>query len=85
MAQPNKKKKTVPVKKQPQNTFSVNPEYLGYFFLGIILLTVAIIRIRLLSFPLERDEGEYAYFGQLILQGIPPYKLAYNLKLPGTY
>jgi hypothetical protein len=35
--------------------------------------------------PLERDEGEYAYAGQLILQGIPPYTLAYNMKLPGTY
>jgi hypothetical protein len=35
--------------------------------------------------PLERDEGEYAYVGQLILQGIPPYQLAYNMKLPGTY
>src|SRR6266850_1346778 len=27
----------------------------------------------------------YAYAGQLILQGIPPYKLAYNMKFPGTY
>jgi hypothetical protein len=35
--------------------------------------------------PLERDEGEYAYSGQLMLEGIPPYKLAYNLKLPGIY
>src|SRR5262249_55094109 len=35
--------------------------------------------------PLERDEGEYAYSGQLILQGIPPYQLAYNMKFPGTY
>jgi len=35
--------------------------------------------------PLERDEGEYAYVGQLILQGVPPYQLAYNMKLPGTY
>ena len=43
------------------------------------------IRIRLLDFPLERDEGEYAYAGQLIIQGIPPYKLAYNMKLPGIY
>ncbi len=43
------------------------------------------IRIRLLGIPLERDEGEYAYAGQLILQGIPPYKLAYNMKFPGTY
>jgi 4-amino-4-deoxy-L-arabinose transferase-like glycosyltransferase len=29
--------------------------------------------------------GEYAYMGQLILQGIPPYIGAYNMKLPGTY
>src|SRR5260370_25434156 len=35
--------------------------------------------------PLERDEGEYAYAGQLILHGVPPYKEAYNMKLPGTY
>ena len=35
--------------------------------------------------PLERDEGEYAYAGQLILQGVPPYRLACNMKLPGTY
>jgi hypothetical protein len=35
--------------------------------------------------PLERDEGEYAYAGQLMLQGIPPYQIAYNMKLPGTY
>lgn len=50
-----------------------------------VLLLVALVRIRLLDFPLERDEGEYAYAGQLILQGIPPYKLAYNMKFPGTY
>jgi Dolichyl-phosphate-mannose-protein mannosyltransferase len=43
------------------------------------------VRFRLLDVPLERDEGEYAYAGQLILQGIPPYRLAYNMKLPGTY
>src|SRR5260370_16149473 len=35
--------------------------------------------------PLERDEGEYAYAGQLMLHGVPPYKEAYNMKLPGTY
>ena len=43
------------------------------------------IRFRLRQMPLERDEGEYAYAGQLILEGIPPYQLAYNMKLPGTY
>ncbi|HEY7002622.1 MAG TPA: glycosyltransferase family 39 protein [Candidatus Udaeobacter sp.] len=46
---------------------------------------VIVIRIRLLGIPLERDEGEYAYAGQLILQGVPPYKLAYTMKFPGTY
>jgi 4-amino-4-deoxy-L-arabinose transferase-like glycosyltransferase len=53
--------------------------------LGLVLLGTALIRLRLLEMPLERDEGEYAYAGQLMLQGIPPYKLAYNMKFPGTY
>jgi hypothetical protein len=56
--------------------------------LCVALLTIAFtifVRARLLNMPLERDEGEYAYAGQLMLQGIPPYKLAYNMKLPGTY
>jgi 4-amino-4-deoxy-L-arabinose transferase-like glycosyltransferase len=53
--------------------------------LAIILAFSVFVRIRLLEMPLERDEGEYAYAGQLMLQGIPPYKLAYNMKLPGTY
>lgn len=43
------------------------------------------IRYRLRGMPLERDEGEYAYAGQLMLEGIPPYTLAYNMKLPGIY
>jgi hypothetical protein len=51
----------------------------------IVFTLVVAIRIHLLGIPLERDEGEYAYAGQLILQGIPPYKLAYNMKFPGTY
>ena len=51
----------------------------------LVLIFVGFIRVRLLDLPLERDEGEYAYTGQLILQGIPPYQLAYNMKLPGTF
>jgi len=58
----------------------------GWCILAIIVFGfVLTIRIRLLGIPLERDEGEYAYAGQLMLQGIPPYKLAYNMKFPGTY
>jgi hypothetical protein len=51
----------------------------------VVLVVVAAVRLRLLNFPIERDEGEYAYAGQLMLQGIPPYQLAYNMKFPGTY
>src|ERR1700675_1286380 len=50
-----------------------------------VLVLVALVRLRVANVPLERDEGEYAYAGQLILQGVPPYQLAYNMKLPGTY
>jgi hypothetical protein len=50
----------------------------------LVLLAVA-VRLRLLALPLERDEGEFAYNGQLILQGIAPYKLAFNMKMPGIY
>lgn len=49
-----------------------------------VLLSVG-VRLRLGDMPLERDEGEYAYAGQLILQGVPPYRDAFNMKLPGTY
>ncbi len=54
------------------------------FLLFTILVTI-IFRMRLLDVPLERDEGEYAYMGQLILDGTPPYTEAYNMKFPGIY
>ncbi len=60
---------------------SVNVEYI---FLGLVLLFIALIRWRLLGLPMERDEGEYAYMGSLILDGIAPFKAAYNMKYPGT-
>lgn len=51
----------------------------------IVLAISVFVRIRFLALPLERDEGEYAYAGQLMLRGIAPYQLAYNMKFPGTY
>jgi Dolichyl-phosphate-mannose-protein mannosyltransferase len=56
-----------------------------WWFMVAVLVLMATVRLRLLNFPLERDEGEYAYAGQLMLQGIPPYELAFNMKFPGTY
>jgi hypothetical protein len=50
-----------------------------------VMVFFAFVRVRLRNMPLERDEGEFAYVGQLMLQGIPPYKIACNMKLPGTY
>jgi hypothetical protein len=57
----------------------------AWLIVGITILLVFAIRVRLRQMPLERDEGEYAYAGQLMLHGVPPYKEAYNMKLPGTY
>ena len=82
----------------PPNSFClrqlfVNPKQARYqnvfrlalwLLFGATLVAVTCARIRLLGLPLERDEGEYAYTGQLLLQGIPPYKLAYSMKFPGT-
>jgi len=59
--------------------------YWPTLWLLLILTLVAVERIRLLSLPLERDEGEYAYAGQLMLEGVPPYRLIYNMKMPGIY
>lgn len=58
---------------------------IAWLLLAVALLFSLGVRCRLLEFPLERDEGEYAYAGQLILHGVPPYQLAYNMKLPGVY
>jgi len=51
--------------------------------IALLLLTAA-VRMRVLGVPLERDEGEYAYGAQLMLQGVPPYEQLYTLKPPGA-
>lgn len=61
------------------------PHAWAWALLTLSLLADVTVRLRLLGVPLTRDEGEYAYFGQLLLQGDPPYKTAYNFKLPGIY
>jgi hypothetical protein len=53
--------------------------------LALVLLFSVVVRLRLIEVPLERDEGEYAYMAQLILDGVPPYTQAFNMKLPGIY
>ncbi len=59
--------------------------YWTWLVLLAIILFAGLIRLRLVSTPFERDEGEYAYAGQLILDGIAPYGDVYYMKLPGIY
>ncbi len=49
-----------------------------------VLVVTSAVRVRLLDVPLERDEGEYAYTAQLLLDGHAPFEGAYSLKLPGA-
>jgi len=51
----------------------------------LVILLVVGIRLHLASIPFERDEGEYAYAGQMINHGVPPYQEVYNMKFPGVY
>jgi 4-amino-4-deoxy-L-arabinose transferase-like glycosyltransferase len=73
--------------KQPQclKTAQNTKRFLPWLIVAIVIAITAGFRFRLLDVPLERDEGEYAYAGQLILQGIAPYDQVYNMKLPGIY
>jgi hypothetical protein len=69
--------------------WNVRKLFSGRNFTWLLLLLILVfnfsIRWRLRELPLERDEGEYAYAGQLILQAIPPYQMAWNMKFPGAY
>ena len=68
------------------NLHSIQPsQKVAIAILLLVVVFFGLIRYRLHDMPLERDEGEYAYSGQLLLQGIPPYSFAYNMKLPGIY
>ena len=75
------------MKSNPEHLISGNARFrrVAYTVMGLVLFLIFLFRFHLRNIPLERDEGEYAYAGQLLLQGIPPYELAYNMKLPGTY
>lgn len=62
----------------------INSITVHVWLLAVVLIFTAIIRLRLLGLPLERDEGEYALIGQLLLKGYAPFENAYNMKFPGT-
>lgn len=51
----------------------------------VVIVGVVYVRFRLLGLPLERDEGEYAYMAQQLLQGVLPYTESQSMKFPGIY
>jgi 4-amino-4-deoxy-L-arabinose transferase-like glycosyltransferase len=51
----------------------------------LIIVLTGVIRYGLIDVPFERDEGEYAYAGQLVLQAIQTYQEICDMKLPGIY
>jgi 4-amino-4-deoxy-L-arabinose transferase-like glycosyltransferase len=57
----------------------------GALPLAAIVLFVVAARLNLLSMPLERDDGTYAYLGQLVLDGQTPYVSFYETKPPLLY
>ncbi|MDB6058512.1 MAG: hypothetical protein JWO95_2356, partial [Verrucomicrobiales bacterium] len=71
---------------QPKSaTANLRWRWLPLVLVFLTILFVGYVRLRIGDTALERDEGEYAYGGQLILSGNPLYKYLYNIKLPGTY
>lgn len=52
-------------------------------FLGLAALFIA-LRWNNYDAPLIRDEGEYAYAAQLLIQGVAPYEHAFIQKPPGV-
>jgi hypothetical protein len=66
-----------------RRSWRIDPLVVG--LLMIVVLATVVARVRLLDAPLERDEGEYAYAGQLILRGLVPYAHVYSMKLPGVF
>ena len=70
--------------KSKQKQGAEPPAWWAHLAVGLTIAFFGLIRFHLADFPLERDEGEYAYAGQLIMHGIDPYRYCYSMKLPGT-
>src|SRR6267142_123163 len=58
---------------------------MAWILTALIMVGAAALRLPLLDVPLDRDEGEYAYVARLLLDGIPPFAEAHNMKMPGIY
>lgn len=51
----------------------------------LVIVFSVVLRLGIVSIPLERDEGEYAYIAQRWLAGDLPYRDAFDQKPPGIF
>lgn len=79
------KKKQRPNKDSFTKSSNLNWKFVAWACLALVGLTSLIIRLNYLGIPMERDEGIYAYFGQLILDGKVPYIDFHENKFPALY
>jgi hypothetical protein len=79
---PQSKKTRHDIRSSHYDFITRKPDFLPWVLILVIIVAFALIRMRLLNIPLERDEGEYAYAAQMLLQGEPFYLSFYNYKLP---
>lgn len=56
-----------------------------HFGLLVTIILVVIFRLEHFSAPFERDEGTYAYFASLLLDGALPYDAFYDTKPAGLF
>ena len=63
----------------------LSPKVIPYLILGLAILWVSYVRLQFLEIPFERDEGEYCYHAQLLLEGKIPYLDFYEQKPPGLF
>jgi hypothetical protein len=62
-----------------------SPDRVAALTIVLVGAVLGALRLGLLDVPLERDEGDYAVHAQLLLQGVPPYTEAYEMRLPGIF
>lgn len=64
---------------------SIVAVFTQHYLLLLLLLGYFIVRYQFWEAPMERDEGIYAYFGQLMADGKTPYVDFYEHRLPGIF
>jgi hypothetical protein len=87
-AGPAQTKREAPASGKAESKISTSEKTYNSWLLwasGAAILLVLILRLRILDFPLERDEGGFAYIGERLFSGKLLYTDLLDNKLPGLY